>query len=218
MATYQELLNRKQVYQETLQNQRSSERKLRAREAAMSGAMGESPGNTGPINNVLKTRLSKLLPPVLMPGNIGDLDYSQWGYNITFDFDFGANPTLTNATTDTQIVQITQEAAFLVTHISVEFADYTNSGALGPWQMVVVDAQSRRQIMNPGIPIQNFGQNSRPTKLLVPMLFFPNSQIQVVASTWLVAGESLVTAGSSAFEVNFYGIRVFTTAMGVSRD
>jgi len=212
---HNQLLYRRQQLLDTQRNERRREKSIRAREAGMSG-FGEAPGNSGPINNEIKAKLSKLLPPDMIPGNVGDIEYSQWGFYNSFDFDFGIAPTLNATFQQTQQIQVSQEAAFLLTHISVDFAGCDTAGELGPWRLVITDAQSRRQMTNPPLPLQHFGSNSRPTKLLLPMIFYPNSQMQILVDTWLRTGESVPTVGSSAMEIVFYGIRVFTKALSVN--
>lgn len=216
--TPEQLLQYRQQLMNARTNLRSQEKNIRAQERSLQG-MGETAGNSGPQSNQIKTLLSKMLPPDLIPGNVGDIEYAQWGYYYSLEFDFGLNPVLNNTFMQTQQVQVDQMGAFLLTDISVNFDVYDTAGELGPWQIDITDPQSRRQINTPPISLQSIGGRSRPSRLKVPMVFYPNSQMQITASTWLQAGENVATAGGEAsFEIALWGIRVYTQAISVATD
>lgn len=185
---------------------RKKEKDLRFKEKAFANypqvGFGEGPED-------LKVSLARLLPPHLVPGNVGDVSTVAWPfYYPPMEFNFGTDPTLTSTTRQTQSFQVTQEAGFLATHLYCNFDDYANSGGLGPYQLEIRDNQSTRQFNDRPIPLQMIGSNSRPSKLVTPFLILPNASINFIVTTWIPDGESLATLGESRFQIAVGGIRV----------
>ncbi len=160
------------------------------------------------VKNSTRNMLAQILPPHLMPQNVGDIDMVAWPFYYAFDLDFGDNPTLTNLSRQTAAIQVSQEAGFLLIGLSQNFQGETEAGPLGPYQITIRDNQSTRQFNDLSIPIQAIGSNSNPTVLDTPLLFYPNASITIEATTWLSSTESLVTVGSSQMQIMAYGVRI----------
>lgn len=162
------------------------------------------------VNNAgnLEQNISKFVPKQLMPTNVGHLNKVSWPFWYTMEFDFGTDPALTINTTQTQSFQVSQEAAFIFTHL-YRFADeYSGSGDLGPWTIEFRDRQSSRFFNNAPIPIQMIGSKSLPAWLPTPMIILPNAFMEGTMSTHLEAGVTQATVGSGKHKFTFAGFRV----------
>jgi hypothetical protein len=155
----------------------------------------------------LINQLKRFLPEHLIPSNIGGYDRVAWPFWFSVDFDFGSNPTITNASRQTKNFQVTQEAGFLMMAIFRKSYEYGTSGELGPWNIEVRDRQSSRQFNDRPIPMQMIGKKSRPTILPTPMMISPNAFIDVTMSSWLPDGVSQATTGSGKHQFTFFGYR-----------
>lgn len=163
----------------------------------------------------LKDNLEKILPPHLVPSNVGHLNSVAWPFYYTVEFNWGeqfgaggVNPVLTPNTQIISSFKVTEEAAFLWDSWSRHADDYTTAGALGPYQLQVEDRQSSRKFQNETpIPLQAIGQKSWPTVLPIPMLIMPNAFIDVTMSTFLQSGVSQNTQGNGFHAITFYGYR-----------
>lgn len=153
----------------------------------------------------LRKELDNTLPDYMSPSNVGHLDDVAWFFYEQVNFDFGANPTLTAATRQTQSFQVTQEAGFLVMAVARTNSAYATSGELGPWLVEFRDRQSSRQFNDRPVPIQMIGTKSCPTILPTPMLLLPNAFFDVTMSTFATAQ---VTVGSSRHQFSFFGYRI----------
>ena len=184
---------------------RAYEQDIKVREAAFKS----EPSISGK-GEMLAKALEQILPAHMLPGNVGDINKVAWPFYYAFDFDFGLNPTLDINTRQAQSVQVSQEAAFLLLAVYRDFfgTPYSEAGQLGPYQIDVRDNQSSRQFNNNPIPVQTLGADSRPTWLPTPMLFLPNASMTVTMSTFLLAGESMVTVGDSKSQIMLAGLRV----------
>lgn len=181
---------------------RRRERDMKLREELLSGQAVVRGGTT------LKDQLRTLLPTELQPRNLGGYTESAWPFWYPLDFDFGTDPTLTSETRQEQSVQVSQEAAFILTTLSLDAADNDNAAYRGPYQVTIRDAQSSRQLNDNPIPIQMIGTNSNPTKLHTGYLFMPNARIRMEVSTWIPAGTTMPAQGDGRFQFLLSGIRI----------
>lgn len=152
-------------------------------------------------------QLRTFLPSHMIPSNVGGYDSVAWPFWFQANFDFGADPTISASSRQTQSFQVTQEAAFILMAISRKSYAYTTAGELGPWQIELRDRQSSRQFNDRPIPIQMIGNKSRPTILPTGMLIQPNAFIDVTMSSWLPSSVSQATTGSSKVQFSFFGFR-----------
>lgn len=160
-------------------------------------------------NRSLKSRLMSILPPELMPTNVGAIDSVAWQYTFSLDFDFGDDPTFSPLLTQEQQFQVPQEAAFLLLSVARSSAEYSTAGSLGPWQIdYIKDLQSSRTFNASPIVFQSFGQNSNPTILSTPMLFYPNAFVSARMSSFVPNAEAYQVQGSSKHQLSFFGYRV----------
>jgi len=156
----------------------------------------------------LQGELSKAIPAYLMPGNVGAYSKVTWPFWYSMNFDFGTNPTWTTNSRQTQSFQVSQEAAFLVSALSLKTYSYSTASALAPLQIELKDRQSTRQFNDRPIPMQMIGKRSKPTVLPTAMLLMPNAFFDVTISSWVPSGVSQATTGTGKFQVTFYGYRV----------
>jgi hypothetical protein len=131
-------------------------------------------------------QLSRSLPQALRPLNVGAYSNVVWSYW----FPMTTLILAPNSALDT-LVQVTQEAAFILTHLHASVYEYLpnvpTSGkntynfvrdiSLLPLKMTLVDAQSTRQFMNAPESLALFGDYERPRQLVTPNLYLPNSTI-----------------------------------------
>jgi len=153
----------------------------------------------------LKKRLRHILPSYLIPSNVGGINEVSWPFYEQVDFDFGANPTVTPATRQTQSFQVSQEAALLLMGISRSYDAVTTAGNAGPWLIDFRDRQSARQFNDKPVPIQVFGTKGNISPLPTPMLIMPNAFFEVTMSTYAT---SQVLVGSSHHQFSFFGYRI----------
>lgn len=156
----------------------------------------------------LENNLLSILPPELMPGNVGHINNVAWGFQYEIDFNLGTDIILNSNTKADSQVQVSQEAAFALTSIYRYANEYTDAGDLGPLQINIQDLQSTRFFNNTPIPIQAIGQKGKPTQLPTPLLFMPNARILISLSTWLRAGINQQTQGEAVHKFILKGFRV----------
>jgi hypothetical protein len=156
----------------------------------------------------LKQNLAQVIPPYMMPGNVGGYNKVTWPFWFQVNFDFGTNPTWSSAIRSTQSFQVTQEAAFLLMAISRKSYGYSTASELSPTQVEIRDRQSSRQFNDRPIPYQMIGKKSRPSVLPTPLLVMPNAFIDVTMSSWLPNGVSQATVGTGKFQLSFFGYRI----------
>ncbi len=154
----------------------------------------------------LKSHLQSVIPPYMMPGNVGGYNKVTWPFWFQANFDFGTNPTWSSSSRQTQSFQVTQEAALLLMAISRKGYTYGTSSDLAPVQLEIRDRQSSRQFNDRPIPIQMIGKKSRPTILPTPLLVMPNAFIDLTMSSWVPVSQA--TTGSGKFQFSFFGYRV----------
>lgn len=201
----QELAN----LQEQRAGLRKRERNLKLREGVLDSMYQIRGGSE------FQKHLSQYVPSRLMPTNVGKVSRVAWPFSYAFNFDFGTDPTYTSATRQTQSVQVTQEAAFIVTHMSLAARDNTEASLRAPLQIDIRDNQSTRFLNDVSIPIQMLGRDSNPTPLETGYLVMPNASLSVICSSWVPDGETNTTVGSGRFQIALFGVRVRVSDFGM---
>lgn len=181
---------------------RNREQSLRARIKSTSGTPVIGSADLGP-------NLTKILPPSLMPKNVGDLAQVMWDFFFTVELDFGTDPTFDLNSKKIGTFKVDQEASFMLMGFSRTYHDNDKAGRGAPISITLRDLQSTRQFNDVAWPIQNIGEAGLPTKLETPLLFAANATVQVEASCWLP--EPMNTVGNGKQEITFYGLRVRDT-------
>lgn len=146
-------------------------------------------GNDGA--KTLQYNLEKGLDNALMPGNVGDINRVIWPFWFTSEkVTLGPNQSA-NAN-----VTVTQEAAFVLMSYTKAIFKEENGGA-GQYQYIdpeqpnaggkangltftIRDSQSSRSFMNKGFDVNQAGYWKKPTALITPVLFLPNSNIEII--------------------------------------
>lgn len=189
-----------QIRQET-RDVRDREQSLRARIKSMS--------NNPIISSTdMDANLSKIIPPHLMPKNIGDLNGVLWDFFFTTTLDFGIDPTFDHNSKATDQFRVDQEASFLLMGFFHTYHDNGKAGREAPITITLRDAQSTRQFNDQAFPIQNIGEGGLPTKFETPLLFAANATVFVEATCWIPSPDSMITAGNGKHEITFFGLRV----------
>ena len=159
--------------------------------------------------DLMKSHLAAILPPQLMPGNVGRLEDNVWDFFSPITIDFGANPSWDSNSRNSASFQVTQEAGMLVTQVAMYTASAFTCGLKAPLVMQIQDNQSTRQLQSNPVPIQVMGRRGIPFKFPFPYLFMPNASIQVTLSSFMDPGEApQLTLGSGLFQFLFYGVKV----------
>ena len=180
----QAMNGRLQQQQQILQKE---EELLRKAEMRANGGMVE--------NNSAKTlhyNMEQALDKPFMPGNVGDINRVIWPFWFTTN-----KVTLDPNTSQDSNFTVTQEAAFIVTAYTraifvqeqgqpgqFQYIDPDASGVAAKSNNLsfqIRDSQSNRTFMNKPVDVNSVGHWKRPTVLPTPMMFLPNSNIQV---TW----------------------------------
>lgn len=186
-----------------IQEERKREQNLKIRYAALS----QIPVVSGNNPKSLREHLEQILPPDLIPANVGNIDSVAWPFWYQFDFDFGTNPTLANTLRQTQSVQVTQEAGFLMLGISRDSEETSLAGNLGPWTIESIrDRQSSRQFNDRPVNFQNIGTKSNLTVFPTPMLFFPNAFIDLTMGCFQPTPNPVI--GEAVHQISIFGYRV----------
>jgi hypothetical protein len=185
---------------------RSETRDARDREQSLRARIKSMSNNPIISSSDLGNNLSKIIPPHLMPKNVGDLSGVMWDFFFTVTLDFGTNPTYGVNSRVSDNFRVDQEAGFLLCGFSRSYHDNGDSGRNAPIALTLRDLQSTRQFNSEPFPIQNIGEAGLPTKLDTPLLFAANSTVAVEASCWLP--EDMVTVGNGKHEITFFGLRV----------
>ena len=195
--------------QNVIQNQILEERrKIRAKERAFRRSFNRINSKLFNKENEmdLSTKLKQVLPPHMVPGNVGNVNKVAWPFWYRIEFDFGVNPSWTPATRQVQSFQVTQEAAFLLMAIARKPWDSTTAGDRAPLLIQFVDRQSSRQFNDRPIPIQNIGKRKDPTILSTPHLIMPNAFIDCTITSVLTSG-TMANVGNGKHEFTFFGYR-----------
>ncbi len=155
--------------------------KLQARQEQVKG----SPQNLQ--KNLTNSKLGGL-----MAGNVGDLNKVVWPFWFTFSApELAAGGTSSNAS-----FTVSQEAAFIWMSFSVavflrsgagpnyvytqiDTNDESAAGYINNLNIVFKDAQSSRVFQRNPMPIEAFGNPQFPTVLRAPLMFLPNSTVEI---------------------------------------
>jgi hypothetical protein len=136
----------------------------------------------------LKQNLDKALPASLRPGNVGSINRVIWPFWFTF-----SAPELSPNSSSQGFTTITQEAAFVwmsytksvykktagPVYTYVDPDNYTSTGQVDGLKFTLRDAQSTRTFHNTPIEIDQIGNPQFPSVLPTPILFLPNSTIEI---------------------------------------
>lgn len=158
--------------------------------------------------NALEDHLKGILPPELIPSNVGDINQVQWGFFYEVDFNFGDDPTWDSNVSARKSFKVSSEAAFLITRIYRDQDDAGVSGYEAPLTLTLRDLQSSRQFMDRGIPLQAFPSKGYFYELPVPFLLYPAASAELELKCWLPNGISIETVGASKQSFTLYGAKV----------
>jgi len=158
--------------------------------------------------NALETHLNNLLPPDLIPSNVGDINAVQWGFFYEIDFDFGSDPTWDSNTYARKQFKVTNESAFLITRIYRDNDDAGVAGFEAPLSLILRDLQSSRQFMDRPVPLQAFPSKGYYFDLPVPYLLYPAASAELEIRSWLPTGITINTTGVGTQHFSLYGARV----------
>lgn len=200
----QEVLAQIDALKQMIVTERKRERNLKLRYQALTQV--PQVGQSSPIT--LRDNLEQILPPNLVPSNVGALDSVAWPFWYQFDFDFGQNPTMfVQSTRQSQSIQVSQEGGFLLLAIARDSYDNSQAGSLGPWTINHIrDRQSTRQFNSEPISFQTIGNRTNPTYLATPLFFFPNAFIDIEMGSF--APISYVAQGEGKHQISLFGYRV----------
>lgn len=136
----------------------------------------------------LKQNLDAALPASMRPGNVGSINRVIWPFWFTF-----TAPELAPNAASQGFTTITQEAAFVLMSYTkavykktvgpiytyVDPDDYTSAGQTDGLKFTLRDAQSTRTFHNAPLELDSVGNPQFPSILPTPILFLPNSTIEV---------------------------------------
>jgi len=158
--------------------------------------------------NALERHLNNILPPELIPSNVGDINAVQWGFFYEVDFDLGTDPTWNSNFRAEKSFKVTNESAFLVTRIYRDCEDAGVAGLEAPLSLILRDMQSSRQFMDKPVPLQVFPSKGYFFDLPVPYLLYPSAQAMLELKCWLPTGVNIETEGVGTQNFTLYGARV----------
>lgn len=157
----------------------------------------------------LKDNLSKILPKYLLPTNTGKYHQILTPFWYTVNFRIGTDPMISKLSKFVENFQVTQEAGFLLTHISRNFkGSETQAGENLPMGITIRDNQSSRQFNNEPIMLQSLGESSRATKLETPFLLNPNASVSIEMSSLTTTDDDVQYDGDGFQQIMFGGYRV----------
>ena len=190
--------------QQDIQSTRSQERQIQKMEQG-GNVLFDQPSIK---QNSLEQNLSQVLPPELIPSNVGDINQVQWGFFYEVDFNFGTNPTWDSTVNARKSFKVTNESAFLVTRIYRDCDDAGVAGLEAPLTLILRDLQSSRQLMDKGIPLQVIPSKGYFYELPIPFLLYPAASADLELKCWLPTGVSISTTGVGTQNFTLYGARV----------
>lgn len=190
--------------QQDIQSTRSQERQIQKMEQG-GNVLFDQPSVK---QNFLEKHLNDMLPPELIPSNVGDINQVQWGFFYQVDFDLGVDPTWDNNFNARKSFKVTNESAFLVTRIYRDNDDAGVAGLEAPLTLTIRDQQSSRQFMDKGIPLQCIPSKGYFYELPIPFLLYPSAQAELELKCWLPNGVSVPTEGIATQNFTLYGARV----------
>lgn len=184
---------------------RQEERNIQSYERSGNSLMYSQPAVK---KNALKQHLEGLLPPELVPSNVGSLSEVTWGFFYQLDFDLGEDVTFDHNFRASKSFKVNAEAAFLVTRIYRTTRDADQAGFAAPLCVSMKDLQSSRQLNDNPIPVQAIPSKGYYWELPVPFLIYPSASMELELTSWLPAGVTLSTEGSNYQGFTLYGARV----------
>ncbi|MEO5348878.1 MAG: hypothetical protein H7836_04455 [Magnetococcus sp. YQC-3] len=137
----------------------------------------------------LKQEMNTSLPAALRPGNVGAINRVIWPFWFTF-----TAPELAPNTSSQGFFTVTQEAAFVFMSMTksvfkktvgptqytyIDPNDETGAGQADGLKWTMRDAQSSRVFSNLPVEMDHFGHPDYPFVLSTPILFLPNSTIEM---------------------------------------
>jgi hypothetical protein len=158
--------------------------------------------------NALERHLNDILPPELIPSNVGDINQVQWGFFYEVDFNFGVDPVWSNTVNARKSFKVTNESAFLVTRIYRDCDDAGIAGLEAPLTLILRDLQSSRQLMDKGIPLQAIPSKGYYYELPIPFLLYPAASADLEIKCWLPNGVVIPASGVGTQNFTLYGARV----------
>jgi hypothetical protein len=201
----QELIKKAHAIQEARRRLRNKEQSLKSRSKLLSNQPLVSTQDRS-----LRSNLEKILPKYLVPKNIGNYSEVMWPFWYAIDFDFGTDPTYTNFTKQVESIQVSMEAAFLLTGISRSHDDRGPAGQQAPLQLTIRDNQSSRQFNDKAFPIQTIGLEGEPTLIDTPLFLAPNASVSLEMSSWTPSGSEFETVGDGRVQIVLSGWRIRT--------
>jgi hypothetical protein len=190
--------------QQDIQSTRAQERQIQKMEQG-GNVLFDQPSVK---QNALESHLSNILPPELIPSNVGDINQVQWGFFYEVDFDLGVDPTWVNTLSVRKSFKVTNESAFLVTRIYRDCDDAGVAGLEAPLTLIMRDLQSSRQFMDKPIPVQCIPSKGYFYELPIPFLLYPSASAELELRCWLPNGISIPTTGVGTQNFTLYGARV----------
>jgi hypothetical protein len=183
-------------------------RNIRMRQEMMRQQNARPINNARDLNNHMKS-----LPPSMRPGNVGAINDVIWPFWFT-----GTAPEMAPNTSATSFTTITQEAAFVM--MAYTKAVYLRSGAPGSYvytfvdsldesaagqadglSFTIKDSGSTRTFHNKPLEIDQVGGGEFPSVLPTPIMFLPNSNIEI-------AYQNNHAANTYVPFITFFGYRV----------
>ena len=154
----------------------------------------------------LEQNLKRILPSYMMPTNVGDVNSVSWPFHHVVNFDLGDNATVGPNTRVTDSFQVSQEAAFIITKMSVK--THSDGIEMAPLTIRMIDRQSSRQFNDGAIPLQMIGSKSYPSIFPTPMLIMPNAFMDFTLESWVAANQAVVGSGKIQLMLEGYRIRL----------
>jgi hypothetical protein len=190
--------------QQDIQSTRSQERQIQKMEQG-GNVLFDQPSVK---QNALEKHLNDILPPELIPSNVGDINQVQWGFFYEVDFDFGVDPVWSSNVNARKSFKVTNESAFLVTRIYRDTDDAGIAGLEAPLTLIIRDLQSSRQLMDKGVPLQAIPSKGYFYELPIPFLLYPAASADLELKCWLPNGVSIPASGVGTQNFTLYGARV----------
>jgi hypothetical protein len=190
--------------QQDIQSTRAQERQIQKMEQG-GNVLFDQPSVK---QNALERHLNDILPPELIPSNVGDINQVQWGFFYEVDFNFGVDPVWSNTVNARKSFKVTNESAFLVTRIYRDCDDAGIAGLEAPLTLILRDLQSSRQLMDKGIPLQAIPSKGYYYELPIPFLLYPAASADLEIKCWLPNGVVIPASGVGTQNFTLYGARV----------
>lgn len=164
----------------TLGSLKDDESRLHKEESYLRQCAHESDGD---LLSILET----VLPPNLVPSNMGDFRDVSFPtfYELEFDFTDGADVVFDpSKIAQEDFFQIGNEFGFLLSSISRAYDDTGIAGEGAPLEVTFRNASSSRQFNDAPILIQHIATRGKSMPFTVPMFIHPNSKLLVTMKAW----------------------------------